>query len=220
MRFRPEVASAISNMFLVLLTVAAVIVAGKTFYHTQRAWIAPAGAEIVGTPILGKPLTIRLKFENTGKEPARKVAFANMEVHLIPWGIGHGDVPHFDPELYQWPASLSCATDGIVLRDGATYFPVQFGDPYQRIVHAFVGGKSLVSFRDGAREIDTSSVPQEVFDKQLTFLVRGCINYETDTLFWWATKHATAYCFYVYPFRKVDFWEGDFAFCPTSGTAD
>jgi hypothetical protein len=217
---RLEVASAVSNILTALVALFAVIIAGLTLYHSQRAWIAPAGAEIVGTPIRGKPLTIKLKFENTGKEPAKRVVFTSQQVLVIPWGIGHGDVPHYDPELYKWPRGLKCPTEGLVVNDGATYFPVQSSGPYEHILHAFVGGKVTVKFRDGTREIDTSSVPQEVFDKKLTFLVRGCIHYETETLFGWTTRHATAYCFYMYPLRDVAFWKGTFAFCPTTGTTN
>ena len=201
-----ECIGAVSNLVTAGVALAALIVAGLTLYRSQRAWIAPESVSIVGEPVLGKPITLLISFENVGKEPATKVILVRPQISFIPLKLGHKDIPYID-EKFSWPAGLHCPTDGVELKDGATYFPLQSSGRYQHVMHVLTGGQ-------------TNGPSPEMFAKTQTLLIRGCVYYYTTSLFGTTSIHSTAYCFYLYPFRKEDFWKGIFSFCPVTGTAN
>jgi hypothetical protein len=78
--------------------------AGHTLYFDERAWVVPEGARTFNPPTnaieVGKPLIIRVGYENTGKSPAINTTFLS----LIGYAHTNGQLlnvsPAFDPSKY------------------------------------------------------------------------------------------------------------------------
>ncbi len=205
------------------VAVIAAVIGAVTFDRTQRAWIAPMAISILGTPQVGKPITISLKFENVGNEPAREVVLGSLTASLIPLRTGHGDIPYI--EGVAWPRNTSCDVT-VVGKSDATYFPSSTNRAYEHVAHAFTGGGPVRMAIDGAmREVTVDGVPQEVFDKKAAFFVHGCILYRTETIFSGLLPgelplRRSAFCFYVLPLREGEFYQGVSLTCPVGNDAN
>ena len=217
-----KIATAASVVTAFIAGVSAIL-AIVTLDRTQRAWLAPAGISFAATPTLSKPLTLSLKFENVGKEPATAVAFSQLFVGLIPLRTGHGDVPYI--EGFVWPRNDACRTIEPRPSD-ATFFPNPSGRTYEHIAHAFVGGDAIPLSIDGEmHNVTVSSVPSEIFDKKVSFLIEGCVSYQTETI--WSgvipgapSRRVTAFCMYIHPLRDKAFIEGVWNLCPVGNYAN
>jgi hypothetical protein len=74
----------------------AIKTAAQTMYLDERAWIAPQGAVTLNPPFgVGKPLTVRVGFENNGKSPATNVRMWQFKTTQRT----NGDIPTSPPAV-------------------------------------------------------------------------------------------------------------------------
>ena len=204
--------SKFGNLISICAMIAAVIaavIAWNAAARSQRAWIAPMGAEIVGLASSDKPLAIKLKFTNIGEEPAHRVNFQALRYGLFDLARGHG-IPYVEraPAVkngtcgQRFPPSVD-----------TSYFPSSAVQAYERLIFIFTGGK--------IGNIDTNGVPQEFIDQKISFYIYGCITYETDNFLWWGrSKRESQYCLYFSPVPDAPYYDGTFEFCPGGNRAD
>lgn len=197
------------SLFSAICAAIAAGIAWNAVARSQRAWIAPMGAEIVGVASSEKPLAIKLKFTNIGEEPAHRVNFQEFGWNLFDLARGH-DIPYVE----RAPAvkNETCSQRFPQSVD-TTYFPSSAVQEYARLVFIFTGGK--------IGNIETNGVPQEVIDQKKSFFIFGCITYETDNFLWWGrSMRASQFCLYYSPVPGAPYDEGTFEFCPSGNRAD
>ena len=169
-----------------------------TLKTEQRAWIAPRGAEIIGSVRRGETIEYEILYENTGKQPAFNVA--------NPRTFGVLDVPLDSRGTAYWenmtlPVNMFCEfknlPNNMRITPSRTAFP---GQRYRDVGYIFTDGEGT---------------PQKFLDRKLTFWIQGCVIYRTI-----GGATGSPYCMYLHPVKDVAPEKWPFRFCGSGNDAE
>ena len=167
--------------------------------RTQRAWLAPIGADMAGPVEVGRALRVNILYENVGKEPALDVTRA-----VPQWGTF--PIPpniHGEAWLPSVPAIKNDSCDGLTPRSGReTVYPSSSREAYKSLIYVFNAEPHPF-------------VTENFINMKETFFVFGCFAYRTFN-----EVHKSAFCLYVQPTPddRPEYWT--FRFCPTGNHAN
>jgi len=133
---------------------------------TQRAWVGPRNARSESAPEVGKPLTVYMEYQNTGREPAIETTYD------FDFFAGEQADPAVDQRVLTF--QNQCMTRWTPNRANVV-FP------------SGLGGTSYTL----SKEISSDIIDDKVLDGSKTLVLAGCLVYKTTN-----TIHRTTFCYF------------------------
>jgi hypothetical protein len=184
----------------VIMSIIAVQGSDASLARSQRAWIAPLAMQFTEPLVSGqKQISVRVIYENTGKEPA--IGIANMQ---------SGKVIPLPPPPFDW--------DKLPVAENTTCLKLK-PLPGQTVSYPSVPLAQYKQYDlsvNGENGSDvTSAAVDSILQARATIYVNGCFAYITSN-----TTHRSAYCFYLAPESGVPMDKWEFKNCATGNWAD